>query len=136
MLDLALMAPYAAAALNQGTDIWGYGDNLILRGAEYAAKYNLGNDVSYTPYLTRLPNGRVEYNQTVVSPAARGNIRPIWEQYYNEYVVKRGLSGTYTSQYADLVRQNGSGAEGGGGNYETTSGGYDQLGFGTLMYTL
>jgi hypothetical protein len=136
MLDLAMMGPFAAAALNQGTDLWTYKDNLILKGAEYAAKYNLGNGVPYTPFLTYDKAGKVEYNQTIISATARGNIRPIWEQYYNEYVVKRGATGTYTEQYAALVRVNGSGAEGGGGDYETTSGGYDQLGFGTLVYSL
>lgn len=35
-----------------------------------------------------------------------------------------------------MVVGDGDGAEGGGGDYGTTSGGYDQLGWGTLMYTL
>jgi hypothetical protein len=48
----------------------------------------------------------------------------------------KGLNVTYTREYRDLVVSDGSGAEGGGGYYGTTSGGFDQLGYGTLMYTL
>lgn len=141
MLDFALMGPFLKTALHQGLDLWAYEDNLILKGAEYVTKYNLGHDVQYTPYLTINAKGQVEWNQTVISedkrgPEAKGNIRPIWEMYYNEYVVKRGLPAPYVQQYADITRRNGSGAEGGGGDYEKTSGGYDQLGFGTLLYTL
>lgn len=137
MLDFALMGHYLRTAFNQGTDLWGYKNNRILKGAEYATKYNLGyDDVEFTPYLTINQLGQVEWNQTVISPSQRGDICPIWEMYYNEYVVKRGLNAPYVQAYADLTRRNGSGAEGGGGNYSPNSGGYDQLGFGTLLYTL
>ncbi|SNX87362.1 related to GPI anchored protein [Melanopsichium pennsylvanicum] len=136
MLDLALLGPFATTALNQGDDVWAYNDSLILKGAEYAAKYNLGYDVQYTPYLAKDAKGRVLYNQTTISNVSRGNIRPIWDMYYNQYVVKRGLNGTYTKLYADKVRAANNGSEGGGGDYGPNSGGYDQLGFGTLMYTL
>jgi hypothetical protein len=136
MLDLALIGPFATAAFNQGDDVWAYNDSVILKGAEYAAKYNLGNDVSYTPYLAIDSSGKVVYNQTTISNVSRGDIRPIWEMFYNEYVVKRKLPGTYTKLYADKVRAANGGAEGGGGDYGPNSGNYDQLGFGTLMFTL
>ncbi|OCF32022.1 hypothetical protein I317_07780 [Kwoniella heveanensis CBS 569] len=135
MLDLALIQPFVAAAANQGVDLWAYDDNLILKGAEYAAKYNLGNNVSYTPFIT-WKNGHREYYQPGISPAGRGNVRPIWEMFYNEYVVKRGLKAPYVQQYAARVRSDGRGSEGGGGNYGGNSGGFDQLGFGTLLYSL
>lgn len=35
-----------------------------------------------------------------------------------------------------MVVANGGGAEGGSGDYGGDSGGYDQLGWGTLLYTL
>jgi len=39
----------AIIAWNQGTeDLFNYGDNRLLLGMEYGAKYNLGNDVPYT----------------------------------------------------------------------------------------
>jgi hypothetical protein len=39
-------------------------------------------------------------------------------------------------QYRDLVNNANGGAEGGGGNYGPNSGGYDQLGYGTLTFRL
>ncbi|PYI17911.1 GPI anchored protein [Aspergillus violaceofuscus CBS 115571] len=131
MLDFALLGPIAQTAHNQGTDLFGYLDNRILAGAEYVAKYNLGHDVPYTTY-----DNSDDVNQTVISNSSRGDIRPIWELLYNHYGVLKGMKVTYTEAYRNMVVQNGSGAEGGGGDYGTTSGGYDQLGYGTLMYTL
>jgi hypothetical protein len=86
--------------------------------------------VPYTTYTNS------DVTQTVISSASRGDIRPMWELLYNHYGVLKRLDVTYTKQYRDLVVKNGSGAEGGGGNYGPNSGGYDQLGYGTLMYTL
>jgi hypothetical protein len=46
------------------------------------------------------------------------------------YKGRMGWSDEYlSSMYYDFV-----GIEGGGGDYGSTSGGYDHLGFGTLMY--
>jgi hypothetical protein len=50
---------------------------------------------------------------------------------YNHYTMRMGKSVPYTAAYAALVRP-----EGGGGNYGPNSGGYDQLGYGTLTATL
>jgi len=129
MLDIALVTAFAKMAESQGIALFDYEDSLILKGAEYAAKYNLGNDVPYTTYEN------VDVVQTVINDSSRGDIRPIWELPYNRYK-SMGDRVQWTTQYADLVRNNGSGAEGGGGDYESTSGGYDQLGYGTLMYTV
>ena len=130
MLDIALLGVLAQTAYNQGTNLYAYEDYRILRGAEYAAKYNLGNDVQYTTYVNS------DVTQTVISNNSRGNIRPIWDQMYNHYVKVEGQAAPYTEQYADLVRTDGGGADAGGGYYGTTSGGFDQLGYTTLMFTL
>ncbi|RAL08829.1 putative GPI anchored protein [Aspergillus homomorphus CBS 101889] len=130
MLDFALLGAIAQTAYNQGDDLFGYLDNRILAGAEYVAKYNLGYDVPYTNYTNS------DVTQTVISDNSRGDIRPIWELLYNHYGLLKGLNVTYTKEYRDLVVKDGSGAEGGGGDYGSTSGGYDQLGYGTLLYTL
>ncbi|RPB14503.1 chondroitin AC/alginate lyase [Morchella conica CCBAS932] len=130
MLVVGMLGTIAKMAGSQGLDLFGYLDNRILKGAEYAAKYNLGNDVPYTTYTNS------DVTQTVIAPASRGDIRPIWELLYNQYAKKKGLAAPWTTQYAALVRTNGSGSEGGGGNYGPNSGGYDQLGYGTLMFSL
>lgn len=104
--------------------------NLIDDRAEYVAKYNLGYDVPYTTYTNS------DVTQTVISNNSRGDIRPIWELLYAHYGVLDGLNASWSEQYRDLVVSDGSGAEGGGGDYGTTSGGFDQLGHGTLLYRL
>jgi hypothetical protein len=126
-LGIALMGAFAEMAWKQGDDLYGYADNRFLAGAEYVASYNLGNDVPYTPYRNCDPS----VNQAAISSASRGAIRPGWELVYNHYVVRRGLSAANVAAFAAKVRP-----EGGGGNYGPNSGGYDQLGYGTLTATL
>ena len=61
--------------------------------------------------------------------ASRGNRRPIWERIRAHYLTQKGLTARYVKMAADMHN-----AEGGGGDYDPNSGGYDDLGFGTLMY--
>ncbi|VWB61992.1 membrane protein [Burkholderia lata] len=125
LLDFALAGAFCQMAWNQGDDLFGYDDNRLLKGAEYAARYNLGQDVPYTSYSDSLAT------QPVISPGSRGDTRPIWELLYNHYVVLKKLDAPGVAAYAQRVRP-----EGGGGDYGSTSGGFDQLGYGTLTYTL
>lgn len=126
MLALGLVATVCGVAWNQGADLYGYADNRFLAGAEYVAKYNLGNDVPYVTY-----NNCDNVNQTGISSRGRGDLRPIWEQIYNHFVNRKGMEAPYTRAFAERVRP-----EGGGGNYGPNSGGYDHLGYGTLTFTL
>lgn len=71
---------------------------------------------------------------TAISSQDRGNIRPIGELLVAHYESVRGLNASWTKEYRDMVVKNGNGAEGGGGDYGTSSGGYDQLGFGTILF--
>jgi hypothetical protein len=112
-------------AWNQGDDLYGYDDNRFLKGAEYVAKYNLGLNVPYTRYVNS------DVTQEIISPGGRGGDRPIWELVYNHYVVRKGLNAPFVKQLAEKMRP-----EGGGGDYGPNSGGFDQLGYGTLSYTL
>ncbi|KAG0129513.1 chondroitin AC/alginate lyase [Tuber indicum] len=130
MFVVGMLGIFAQMASNQGVDLFSYLDNRILKGSEYAAKFNLGYDVPYTTYV----NSWV--NQSAISNNSRGGVRPIWELLYNRYGKAMGENVTYTKLYAEKVRAAGGGAEGGGGDYGPTSGGYDQLGYGTLMYSV
>lgn len=125
MLNVALLGALCQMAWNQHEDLFGYENNRVLHGIEYIAKYNLGEDVPYTPYRNS------DVTQEVISPAGRGDRRPVWELFYNHYAVLKGLNAPYTRKLAERMRP-----EGGGGNYGPDSGGYDQLGYGTLTYTL
>ncbi len=132
MLDFSMLGAIAQMAYTQGEDLFGYADNRILKGAEYEAKYNLGYDVPYVPYVDTV-NG---YNQQNISSTFRGDMRPAWELLWAHYHDLKGLNATYTGLYRDKVRAAGNGSEGGGGNYGPNSGGFDQLGYGTLVYVL
>jgi hypothetical protein len=112
-------------AWNQGDDLFGYDNNRFLAGVEYVAKYNLGNDVPYTAYTNS------DVTQPVISDKGRGVGRPCWELIFNHYVVRQGLIAPYCTLAAAQTRP-----EGGGGDYGPNSGGFDQLGYGTLTYTL
>jgi hypothetical protein len=129
-LDFALLGPLAQMAYNQGDDLFAYESNRILAGSEYCAKYNVGDDVPYTSYTNS------DVTQSVISNSSRGNIRPAWELLYAHYHDLKGLNALNTGLMRDLVNSDSGGAEGGGGNYGTTSGGFDQLGYGTLTYRL
>jgi hypothetical protein len=100
--------------------------DIFLAGTEYVARYNLGNDVPYVTYMNCDP-----VTQAVISATSRGDVRPIWELVYNHYVNRLGVPAPNTAAYAAQVRP-----EGGGGDYGPNSGGYDQLGYGTLTFTL
>ncbi|WP_228563106.1 alginate lyase family protein [Catenulispora rubra] len=132
-LGIGLAGTICEMAWNQGVDLYGYDDSRLLKGCEYVARYNLGQDVPFTPFTWKFGAPGVwsgSKDITAVSPQARGDVRPIWEMVYNHYVARRGLAAPYTAAFAAKVR-----AEGGGGDYGPNSGGYDQLGFGTLAFS-
>jgi hypothetical protein len=125
-LDVALEGVICQIAFNQGDDLFAYLSNRVLAMCEYFADYNLGNSVPYTTY-----NNCDNVNQTVIASGGRGDNRPTWDLIFNHYANRKLLTTTYSSQYATRLRP-----EGGGGNYGSTSGGYDQLGFTTLTCTI
>jgi hypothetical protein len=124
MLGVGLLGAFCQMAWNQGDDLYGYDDNRFLAGAEYVAKYNLGQDVPYVVYQNS------DVTQKAISPVGRGGDRPEWEMIFNHYVNLKGLSAPYSALFAEKVRP-----EGGGGDYDRNSGGYDQLGYGTLTFS-
>jgi hypothetical protein len=132
-LGVGLVGAICEMAWNQGIDLYGYLGNRFGLGAQYVAKYNLGYAVPYTTYTWFYGAPGVwsgSQTFTAASPSGRGDIRPIWELLYNHYVHRRHLKAPYLSAYAKKVRP-----EGGGGDYGPDSGGFDQLGFGTLTFT-
>lgn len=122
-LSICLLGPICEMAWNQGVDLYGYGNNRFLAGAEYIARYNLGNDVPFTPYMWGTGQSGTWQAQWDVSGAGRGNSRPMWEMVYNHYVNRLGLAAPYSKAFAEQIRPEGNGGNG------------DQLGFGTLTFT-
>ncbi|WP_207514596.1 alginate lyase family protein [Longitalea luteola] len=128
-LVIAMLATICEMAWHQGDDFYGFNDNMFLKASEYNAKYNIAmEEVPWKSYDYKDCDTTVVH--TKISEAERGEVRPIYTMIYNHYVKRKGLTAPYT-----LIGMNRSYPEGGGGDYGTGSGGYDQLGFGTLLYT-
>lgn len=130
-LELALLEVICQLAWNQGDDLWGYNDNMILKGSEYMAKYNVAFlDVPFTTmnYVTDCQGDAGQL--TAISASSRGTVRPMWAMVYNHFVKIKGLTATYTGLGVRSTQP-----EGGGGDYGGDSGGFDQLGFGTLLFS-
>lgn len=130
VLGMGQMGAICEMAWNQGDDLYSYGSRRFMKAAQYVAKYNSGGDVPFTTYTWGTGQSCAQSSQTVISSASRGQIRPVWAMLHFHYNRRFGLDDKYISaMYYDLVAP-----EGGGGDYGSDSGGYDQLGFGTLMY--
>ncbi|MDQ6417912.1 AbfB domain-containing protein [Paenibacillus sp. LHD-117] len=128
-LGVGLMAVIGEMAWNQGDDLYGWANNRFMRAAEYVAKYNNGDDnVPFAAYeWGNGTNGAVQ-TQTVISNASRNEMRPIWEMIYNHYANRKGLAVPNIAARAGLGRPEG-------GPNPAYASSFDQLGFGTLLYT-
>lgn len=131
LLDVSLLGAFCQMAKNMGEDgedLFATDDYRAVKMAEYVGKYNLGNDVEFTAYH---PNA--EYNHTAISAEGRGGVRPSWELFYR-YAQDNGKTAKYTGLWVEKLRAENAWGEGGAGDYGTASSGFDQLGYGTLMY--
>lgn len=128
-LGIGLMAVTSEMAWNQGDDLYGWANNRFMKAAEYVAKYNNGDDnVPFATYEWGSGTNGAVQTQTVISDASRNEARPIWEMIYNHYANRKGLSVPNIAARAQLMRP-----EGGPNTAYPSS--FDQLGFGTLLYT-
>jgi hypothetical protein len=123
MLGIGLAGSICEIALHQGDDLFAAYDNRLLAAARYVARYNMGGDVPYTSY------GNSDVTQPVISDKGRGEMRPVWALFYGHYVQRRGITAPEIAQAMASV-----GLEGGGGDYGPHSGGFDQLGYGSLTF--
>ncbi|MER5197825.1 alginate lyase family protein [Streptomyces sp. NPDC002755] len=133
LLGVGLMGTFCEMAWNQGIDLYGHDDSRFLKGAQYVAKWSLGGDVAYTAN-TRAKGAVNGWSGSETASGAAAvdptMTRPIWAMIANHYTGRRGLSAPYLTRIAAKAAP-----EGGGGDYGPNSGGYDQLGFGTLAFT-
>lgn len=108
---------------SQGMDMYGAVNNRLLKGYEYTAKYNLGEEVPFEPHSDasgRFPASRISTN-------GRGNLRSIYEMVLNHYAIRVGVPAEqykYTKMAADKLRPEGAGFNA------------DNPGFGTLLFSL
>jgi fibronectin type 3 domain-containing protein len=124
-LDFAMLGEICQMAWNQGDDLFSYHDNEILAGLEYLAKYNLGNNVPFTTYAWESGDSGPWEEQTAISNGSQGQLRPIFELFYDHYVVMEGLSAPYTTEaLMNVTRPEGDNGNG------------DEYSWGTLTFAL
>jgi len=120
-LGLALLAEACEVAWSQGVDLYAEADNRLLKGFEYTARYNLGDDT--LPFIAHTDTTG-KYFHKRISPKGRGVLRPVYEMVWNHYANRRGLSAPFTKQAADRLRPEGAAVFA------------DHPGFGTLLFSL
>ncbi|MCF3108292.1 alginate lyase family protein [Niabella sp. CC-SYL272] len=119
-LGIGMLAECCAIAWNQGLDLYGFEDNRLLKGFEYTAKYNLGNDdMPFQEWLDRTG----KYHHYTISDKGRGALRPLYEQVYAHYVGVKRLKAPYVEAAVKKIRPEGAGHPGA-----------DHPGFGTLFF--
>jgi len=119
-LGIGMLAECSEIAWHQGLNLYGYDNNRLLKGFEYVAKFNLGNEVPFTETLDHTG----KYHHKTVARQDRGPLRAVYEQVYNHYVNRMGLQATFTQQAAEKLRPEGPGKPGA-----------DHPGYGTLFFT-
>ena len=118
-LGLGALADACEIAWNQGVDLYGEADNRLLKGFEYTARYNLGQDVPFVPHVDTTG----KYRHKKISDITRGQFRPVYEMVWNHYQNRRGIPAPFTRQAAEKERPEGAGP------------GSDHPGFGTLLFS-
>jgi hypothetical protein len=119
-LGLGALAEACEIAWSQGVDLYGESDNRLLKGFEYTARYNLGNEVPFVACVDTTG----KYRHKAISAAGRGSLRPIYEMVWNHYQNRRGIPAPFTQQAAEKLRPEGAGFAA------------DHPGFGTLLFSL
>ena len=104
MLGISALATVCEMAWKQGDDLYGVLDNRLMRGFEYVAKYNLGEDVPFTQWKD--VTGKY-CDWPVISPHGRGNYKPVFEIIYNHFTIRKGLRMPYTEKVLGLIRPEG-----------------------------
>jgi hypothetical protein len=118
-LGIGLLAEVCEIGWSQGLDMFGAADNRLLKGFEYVARYNLGEEVPFEPHTDtsgRFPAQRISRGD--------GRLRPIFEMAFNHYERRQGLAAPWTQKAAEKIRPEGD------------VGNADHPGFGTLLFTL
>ncbi|WP_207531774.1 alginate lyase family protein [Desertivirga arenae] len=120
-LGIGMLAECSEIAWKQGLNLYGYNNNRLLKGFEYVAKFNLGNEVPFVETLDHTG----KYHHKAIARQDRGPLRAVYEQVYNHYVRRMGLQAAFTRQAAEKIRPEGPGKPGA-----------DHPGYGTLFFSL
>lgn len=143
-LCAVMVGTFCQMAYNIGEDLFAFNGGRAIAFAQYVAKYNVVKpeigkeydrdaltDAAFRYDTESLPFTPYTYSgnsMTAISGAQRGTVRPGWDIWAG-YCNTHGVKGKYVKEIAEHFRP-----DGGGGHYGNTSGGFDQLGFSTLMH--
>ncbi|WP_207514748.1 DUF4979 domain-containing protein [Longitalea luteola] len=122
MLALGSMAELAEMGIKQGVDLYSASGNAMMRGYEYTAKYNLGQNVEYQTAYDYCEKNYSDYTPEAISANGRGQFRPVFELAYNHYVVRKGLQMPWTLQVIKAMGPEGA------------PNGADNPGYGSLFF--
>ena len=104
-LGIGALATICEEAAKQGDDLYGAYDNLLLKGFEYVARYNLGdNDVPFKQWTD--VTGKYS-NWKEISSQSRGAFKPIYDMVYHHYALLKGLPMPYTQKVLEKIRPEG-----------------------------
>jgi hypothetical protein len=134
-LCAALLGALCQMGYNVGEDLFAANDYRAVAMAEYVAKYNVSQNAEKTNFLhgtTTVPFTTYTYGDAGtmdhISDDGRGTFRPCWDLWVG-YCRSHGVSCIYSSEFAEQKRP-----DAGVGYYGSTSGGFDQIGYTTLMH--
>lgn len=153
-LVIAVCAELCQMAWNVGVDFFGLEENKVLAMCEYTAKWNakpngafLTTTMPFTEYRYCTDCECRDHNHgaihtEVANDAGRGTLRPGWDLIYNHYAKVKKVNAAayhYTQLFAEQLRMSGGKLTGDGGagdsRYGSNSSAYDQIGWGTLLFT-
>jgi hypothetical protein len=113
---MSLYGLFCEIAWNQGVDIYGYDNSRFRKGAEYVARYNIGDSVAgqwkydnlpFTSYSRMMGTNCSWYTESVVSSATRGKLGASWELIYNHYARRLNQGDKVIGLYQMLQQQQG-----------------------------
>jgi hypothetical protein len=110
----------AVVAWNQGVNLFHVADDRLSLGLDYTAKYNLGLDVPWHPFVDP---AHLNDHWPGISAKGRGRYSPVYEMAYNAFR-RAGVS----APYVERVRESAG--------YAPVPTNNDHPGLGTLMFTL
>ena len=118
---------------NQGDDLYAYMNDRIAAGCEYVCAQNFaGVEPTNLPWIVYEyadcagPRG-ASWQMPCADSRGVGERRPNWDRIRGYYEGLRGVKMQYADKAAELLCP-----DGGGGNYNVNSGGFDHLGFSSL----
>lgn len=136
LMALGLSVDICQTGWNQGDDLFSYMDNRLAAGIEHVAALNFcgvaSADMPWTAYWyhdrSHSASATDSWQMTGDNTGGLGGWRPYWSRIIGHYEGVKGVKMRYSEKADSIV-----GIDDGGGSYGQTSGGFDHLGFSTLM---